>query len=130
MIQFYFLAIVLNVAAGLVLIFGDDESADWERLPLGSDALKLVLGILTGITALLKLLTPVARPYIIGDLFPAAAGGLAAFILLYGYYRSVSTLDWEPGRMYLIFGEHKKVFGTLAIVSGVLHFFFAGVLIL
>jgi hypothetical protein len=128
MIQFYFLSIICNGVAGFLLATdraGSAESIeDSQKLSLGNETFRLVLGVLTVLTGILKLLSPVQGEVpVIGDIFPAFAGLAAGFSLLFEYYRRSSTLQSEKteGLGHFI-DKNKKWIGIAALVSAVLHF--------
>ena len=136
MIQIYFLSIFFNALAGYVLISGDDKEA-LEIQPgfsLKDETIRLVLGILSMATALLKLLSPVEGQIIIlGDLVPVAAGFATGLILLVEYYRTRATLAQEPqekSSLNTLLILNKKIIGYIAIAAAILHFFFPKILFL
>ena len=96
MIQLYFLSILCNGLSGYVLFTGSENVTGEKdlRFSMNNPTLHLVLGILSAITGLLKLLSPMGIP-ILGDLVPAAAGLTAGLILIFGIYRN-SVSDVEP----------------------------------
>ncbi|MCL2192556.1 MAG: hypothetical protein FWB78_04070, partial [Treponema sp.] len=102
------------------------------RSPSFSGGFRLIIGIITAVTGLLKLLAPVRVP-ILGDLLPAVAGIVAGFMLVYGFYRdhgsgtdSEGKID-SVGNMLLQF---KRQIGIACIVIAVLHFLFPNALFL
>jgi hypothetical protein len=137
MIQFYFLSIFLNALSGYVLAFSpdvDDVDAmeNKFRIPIYKESFRLVLGVLTILTGLLKILSAIQGDVpVIGDLFPALAGFLAGFILIFEYYRSRSSIEpehTEKIEQHLI--KNKKWVGFLTLAAAVLHFLFPTVLLL
>jgi hypothetical protein len=134
MIQFYFLSIVFNAAAGFCLITPDEEGAI-ETGPLFSprnETFRFILGILSAVTGLLKLLSSVQGDIpVLGDLLPALVGFITGFILLFEYYRSRTGIESEKfeGLERLLL-KNKKWIGFLALVSAGLHFLFPTVLFL
>jgi hypothetical protein len=146
MIQLYLLSIVLNGLAGFLLVSGDaieggSTASGGSRFSLSSGGLRLVLGILTAITGILKLLLPVhpegSKPiYVLGDLLPALAGIGAGFILIFGFYRkspagSDSTdTEGKIDRIGDTLLQNKKIAGITLLAISVLHFIFANALFL
>jgi hypothetical protein len=128
MIQFYFLSIICNGAAGFLLTTdraGAAESIeDSQKLSLGGETFRLVLGILSSLTGILKLLSPVqGETPVIGDAGPALAGLAAGFSLLFEYYRRTSTIQCEKSeRLGRFIDKNKRWIGIAALVSAVLHF--------
>jgi uncharacterized membrane-anchored protein len=138
MIQFYFLAIVLNVLAGCVLLGESPKEAlefkaAFKWFDLSNETVRLVLGILLAVTGLFKILSPVAGDVpVIGDLVIALSSFLSGFILIFEYYRSRSTVDnsEHAEKINLILVGNKKIVGVAALVAAALHFLFPGVLLL
>jgi hypothetical protein len=136
MIQFYLLSILLNGLSGYVLVKEPgDEDSELEtgfRLSLGNETCRFVLGILTILMGLLKILSSVQGDVrIVGDLIPALAGFLAGFVLVFEYYRSRSTLEPEhTEKIEQLLVQNKKWVGFLALAAAALHFLFPSVLFL
>jgi hypothetical protein len=136
MIQFYFLSIALNALSGYVL---SREPNDEETGPdtgfhvsLQNETSRLILGVLTIVVGLLKILSsaPGDLP-VIGDLIPALAGFLAGFALVFEYYRSRSTLEPEhTDKIERLLIHNKKWIGFIALAAAGLHFLFPSVLFL
>lgn len=143
MLQFYFLSVLLNCIAGLVLALGKGSTATLESVdsPIQSKnspdifenrTFKLVIGILTCFTAIIKLLSafPGSVP-VIGDLIPAAAGLLGGAALLIDYYLGQESVESKLNpKLENLFIANKKYIGILCIVAALLHFLFPKVVIL
>jgi len=100
MIQLYVLSILCNGLAGYVLFTGSDNDLEGSAISLNNPTFHLALGILSLVTGVLKLLSPLpsginaARGILIlGDLLPAAGGIIAGLVLIFGLYRR----DSSPG---------------------------------
>jgi uncharacterized membrane protein YkgB len=136
MIQFYFLSIFFNALAGFVLFTGggDEDPGIQERLriSLNDETFRLILGILTVVTGILKLLSPVQGDIpVIGDLLPAAAGFVSGLMLIFSYYQEHRTL--EAGRLEQVgagFLSQKKWIGLAVMIAAALHFLFPQALLL
>ncbi|MDR2921825.1 MAG: hypothetical protein LBU85_00605, partial [Treponema sp.] len=95
MIQLYFLSILCNGLSGYILFSGGGEenetienSAGKLRFSIHNVTFQFVLGILSAVTGVLKLLSPIEnRVPILGDIVPALAGIAGGFILIFGHYR-------------------------------------------
>jgi hypothetical protein len=130
MIQFYFLSILFDAAAGFVLLKGDSEeesSLETEfRFSFRNETFRLVLGILTMVTGLLKLLSPVeGNMPVLGDLIPALAGLGAGFTILLGYYQDKSSLDdTESSKITGTMSRNRKRIGFAALGAAAVHFLF------
>ncbi|MDR0689871.1 MAG: hypothetical protein LBG08_06365 [Spirochaetaceae bacterium] len=136
MIQFYFLSILLNAVSGYVLIMEDTEQdhafETGPRFSLNNETIRLVLGILTLVGGLLKLLSSIQGDIpVIGDLFPALFGLFAGFILVFNYYRTKTSIESEKSELVeRILTQNKRWIGFVTIASAVLHFLFPSVLFL
>ena len=138
MLQFYFLSVLLNCLAGLILVLNKSSQTESNKLIekapelFSNKTFRLVIGILCCFTALIKLLSsfPGAIP-IIGDLIPSVAGVLGGVALLVDYYlaQSPSETKLDP-RLEIIFVKNKKYIGILCILSALLHFLFPKVILL
>jgi hypothetical protein len=149
MIQFYFMSILFNAAAGYLLVSERDSEVGavetgFPRF-LQNETLHLILGTLTVVTGFLKLLSPAeANIPVVGDLVPALAGIAAGFTLIVEFYRSHSTLDSdlsstsfgstdftsvdfrseEPSKNITGFlVKNRRAVGIVSIAAAVLHFF-------
>ncbi|GHU68230.1 hypothetical protein FACS189447_10710 [Spirochaetia bacterium] len=134
MIQFYFLSIFLNVLTGYILISNDDADPLEIRpgFSLKDETVKLILGILSMVTGVLKLLSAIEGDLpVLGDIIPAVSGFFAGFILLIEYYRYHENKDSEEGENFsLMLIHNKKIVGYIAIAAAILHFLFPKVLLL
>ncbi|MFP3089801.1 hypothetical protein LQZ21_05685 [Treponema sp. TIM-1] len=136
MIQFYFLSIFFNVVSGYVLAMEDKEREGLiETGPyfsLNNETVRLVLGILTLVSGLLKLLSSIQGDIpVIGDLLPAVLGLLVGFILVFDYYRTKTSIGSEKSELVEgIIAKNKRWLGFAAIASALLHFLFPTVLFL
>ena len=135
MLQFYFLSIVLNSLAGYILISGDEDGCLELKsgFSIKDETFRLVVGILSAITGLLKLLSATNGDLpVIGDLIPALMGFLTGFILIFEYYRSRSSLEdlGQPEKIDRILVNNKKIIGIAALIAAALHFLFPTVLLL
>jgi hypothetical protein len=136
MIQFYFLSVLFNALTGYIL--GIEQKEDEDSLEEGikfsfrNGTFRLVLGVLTMITGLLKLLSSTRGDIpVIGDIIPAIAGLGAGFILVFEYYNTRSALNTEKSENFVRFLENnKRWMGFIAMASAALHFLFPSVLFL
>ncbi|MDR2759162.1 MAG: hypothetical protein LBB78_07275 [Spirochaetaceae bacterium] len=136
MIQFYFLSILFNAVSGYALAMEDKDREELlETGPyssLNNETIRLVLGILTLVSGLLKLLSSIQGDIpIIGDLLPAVLGLLVGFILIFDYYRNKTSIGSEKSELIeRIIAKNKRWLGFAAIASAILHFLFPTVLFL
>ena len=136
MIQLYFLSILFNLVSGYLLVTdraeGEESIENSLKFSINAGTLRLILGILTALTGLLKLLSSVEGDVpVAGDLFPALTGMSAGAVLVFSYYREQSTLETEGvKRMGETVLKYKKWLGILAAASALLHFLFPKALFL
>jgi uncharacterized membrane protein HdeD (DUF308 family) len=132
MLPVYFLSIALNALCGYVLAFGN-EAADSKALSmsLNNNKVRLMLGGLSFITGILKILSPVTGNVpVVGDLFPALVGLAGGFILVFEFYhRPSENPNWaeQTGK---IIKKYRKIIGFAAIAAAALHLFFYPVILL
>ena len=129
MIQFYFLSVLCNAVAGYLLFRNETNDWDFEaglKLSANSDVFRLVFGILTIITGLFKLLSPVPGSVpVLGDFIPAIFGFISGFVILFEYYKKTATIISDNTALLELFlTRYKKQIGFFCIVSAVLHFLF------
>jgi hypothetical protein len=131
MIQIYFLSIFLNALTGYVLVIGgreeepEPESESQFRFSLNNGTFRLILGVLTLITGLLKLFSPVGNVPVAGDLLSALAGLAAGPVLVFDFYCSRSSLGSERiERIKNLLLPGRKWIGFAVIAAAVLHFLF------
>jgi hypothetical protein len=136
MIQFYFLSILFNLVSGYLLVRnkaeGEESVENSLKFPVNMETFKLILGILTALTGLLKLLSSVEGDVpVAGDLLPALTGMAAGAVLVFSCYREQSALEKEgvtqPGEGIL---KYRKWIGVAAAASALLHFLFPRALFL
>ena len=135
MLQFYFLSIFLNALSGYMLITGDsDRTLEFKgKFSFSDETFKLIIGVLSAVTGLLKLLSPIEGDIpVIGDLIPAVSGFLTGFVFIFEYYRNRTTLDESENteKIDRVLIRNKKIIGIAAVTVAVLHFLFPKVLLL
>jgi len=135
MLQFYFLSVLLNALAGYILFTGDDNGAlEFKgNFSLKDETVKFIIGILSVVTGLLKLLSPIEGDIpIIGDLIPGILNFLCGFVLIFEYYRSRSSLEdtARTEKIDRILLGNRKIIGMAGLIGAALHFIFPKVLLL
>ncbi|AEE16738.1 hypothetical protein [Treponema brennaborense] len=144
MLQFYFLSVLLNMVTGLLLVFTADSTEQQDTPPLQDGTartlttfldgknFRLVLGVLTVLVGLMKLLSVVQNDVpVVGDLIPAAAGLLGGFCILLEYYMATATVEIVPAKFVeTVFIKGRKFIGIFCIAAGLVHFIFPKVLFL
>jgi hypothetical protein len=135
MLQFYFLSILANALSGFILFTASDDEPPSDtgfRLSPGNRTFRLVLGIISSLTGVLKILSSISGDIpVIGDLIPALAGLFAGFALIFKYYRQGSSLSSERvEKIETLITVNQRWVGIAAMASAVLHFLFPTVLLL
>ena len=134
MLQFYLLSVVMNALAGFILVTRDESDILEFKggFSFRDETFRFVAGILSLVTGLLKILSPVQGDLpVVGDLVPAAAGFFAGFILIFEYYRNRTTAGASESseKINRILVSNKKIIGLAALAAAALHFLFPGVLL-
>jgi hypothetical protein len=136
MIQLYFLSILCNGLAGYILFAGDESGAEEKSIILyNNPTFHLVLGILSAVTGVLKILSPsIGGIPILGDLIPAAAGIIAGFMVIFGIYRKDSSSSDQSAGSLDVLGSSllrfRKPIGLGLLVVAAIHFLFPEALFL
>jgi len=134
MLQFYFLSVFVNALAGYLLFFEDDAFPEFKNgFSFGDEFFKFIVGIISALTGLLKLLSPIEGDVpVIGDLVPAIMGLLCGFILISDYYRiRSSVVDSEnEEKIKSVLTGNRKIIGLAALIVAALHFVFPKLLLL
>ncbi|HUX36532.1 MAG TPA: hypothetical protein VMV44_01400 [Rectinemataceae bacterium] len=149
MIQFYFLAVALNIACGFALLLPERphprQLLRHLDFVLSDGKIRTALGILGLVTGLLTIISPIQGDVpIIGDLVPALTSALAGLVLLLELqpvHRDEATTPRSEvpgasvaqetpespasknGLRVLLVGSG-RIIGLLAILAGLIHFFF------
>ena len=135
MMQLYFLSIFLNLAIGYIFVFENEKGVVEIQLgfPVKDETIRLVLGILSMATGILKLLSPIRNILILGDFVPAVTGAASGLILIVEHHKSRNAAaqesDAKPS-VYELLLQNKKIIGFAAIAAGILHFLFPSILFL
>ena len=153
MVQFYFLSVLLNILAGIILInsnnstklesdnFDIDDADEKSRIKKVKSTLKndsilsnetfcLVTGALCTLTGFIKLFFTFSNNgkniIIIGDLLPALFGLAGGLIIILEYYANSFAEHDLPEFIETGFFKNKKYFGIVCIIAGILHFAIPG----
>ena len=118
----------------------EGEAGEKQGFSINNPTFHLVLGILSIVTGMLKLLSPSvseagkAGVIIFGDLVPAAAGIIAGIILIFGLYRHDDTTATEATGSLDRFGVNllrfRKLLGLILFAVALVHFLFPAALFL
>jgi len=135
LLQFYFLSVLLNLATGLILVYGydyfsaeneDETASEPAKAFYDETAFRIVLLILTGLVGLLKLVANVhiKDDYsVVGDLLPVLAGllGCASLFVEYYYAKNNEQLGL-PEFLNTLLIENRKIIGWFCIGTALIHF--------
>ncbi|MDR1144165.1 MAG: hypothetical protein LBK77_08135 [Spirochaetaceae bacterium] len=132
MLQVYFLSIFLNGLLGYLLAFGKDDAGEEWPFKFNSETLWLIIGVLSCITGVLKILSPVTGNVpVVGDLVPALSSLAGGFILIFEFYRRHSTItSMAADRLGEIIEKNRRMTGFICLGAAALHFIFSSVLFL
>jgi hypothetical protein len=130
--QLYLLSVLCNGLAGYVLFSGNENDSENARFSIKTPTFHLVLGILSAVTGVLKLLSPSFDGIpIIGDLIPVAAGLVAGLMLIFGIYRQdLSAKAGELDRLGISLLAFRRPIGLGLMAISLLHFLFPQALFL
>ncbi len=124
MLQFYFLSVFFNLIVGFVLI--NDQKNILELALLKERVFRLVLGILSAVTGVIKLFVVVhTSAVIVGDFLPVIAG-IAGGLSLIVQDDNEKFPEWFKK----VFIVNKYIVGIGCLAVALLHFVFPGALFL
>ncbi|RPJ04145.1 MAG: hypothetical protein EHM28_13965 [Spirochaetaceae bacterium] len=132
--QLFFLSIVMNTFAGLVVVashFGAKYPV-FKQLDTMSQniGIRMIIAVVVLVIAVIKLIIPFNGFPVIGDLLPTLAGISLAAILLFDYYKSRSDEHTQSFQMIDdVLLKNKFIIGIGAIITSLLHFLFPGAII-
>ena len=136
MLQFYFLAVLLNFLTGMLFVFADDKSKEEtfteQATFFYNKTFRLTVGILACITGIFKILSPIrGDAAVVGDLIPALGALCGGFCLLLDYYSQNTTMPFSANpTVEKIFITGRRYLGIAILASALLHFLFPTVLFL
>lgn len=124
MLQFYFLSIFFNLLTGFVLF--NEKKQIIELSVLQDKVFRIVIGVITGVTGVIKLFVVVKTSVVIlGDFIPAIAG-IAGGITLFLQGDNEKMPEW----FNKIFVTNKFIVGIVCLAAALLHFVFPGAMFL
>ena len=128
MVPVYYLSVTTNLIMGLILAFGDKES---DKYPILRDqTFLLILFILSGIAAVLKLASPIGSDIvIISDLLPALSGAAGCMV----FFKRWVVITKSERTLPAFFEQlmtYERIIGFSCLAAGVIHLLFFQVLFL
>ncbi len=137
MVQFYLLAVILNILGGLILAAPllQEKIPMLEKLHEGlriNIASRMVFILLSLVVGIFKILSVTKGDVaVVGDLFPALSLLLMAGVFFLDYYKEQSEIGSSfIDKLQRIFVDNKSTIGIILVVIGLLHFLFPRVLFL
>lgn len=158
MVQFYCLSIVMNIFAGLILVYGvdltkedlglktvpepvDSDSTEVQTVQqskkkrtfkgLNSRSIRFLIGLISVLVGFVKLFSSYRGIVILGDLLPSVVGlAGGASILLEFYTVTTSAEEFELNdKLKAIFIDSRKYIGVACFITALLHFIIPQVII-
>jgi hypothetical protein len=131
-IQVYFLSILCNALSGFVLFSGGPETGDVSKDLFKNTSFRLILGVVTTVVGLLKLLSVVPGNYpVVGDIAPAIGGLAAGAALIHEFYKKHATVTSPSAEKVSAFVDlHQKIIAGISVATAILHFLFPTALFL
>ena len=132
MLPFYFLSVTTNLIMGGVLVLSAKDKEEFTiKYPLLNDpTFLLVLLIFSGISAVFKLLSPVAGNMpVIGDIIPALSGILGCIVFFDRWVKASGNQLTLPAFFARILNFEQPI-GVLCLFAGVTHLLFSHALFL
>ena len=137
MVQFYFLAVCLNIIGGLIVAAPYFE----EKMPflgsvkqalVGKQSGRVIFVFLLLFTGLFKILSVTKGDVpIVGDIIPALSLFVLALTLSVEFFAEKSSGEGTlVHKLEGVLVKNSQIIGITAVVIGVLHFIFPGVLFL
>jgi len=137
MVQFYLLAVILNILGGLILAAPllQEKIPMLEKLHEGlriNIASRMVFILLSLVVGVFKILSVTKGDVaVVGDLLPALSLLLMAGVFFLDYYKEQSEIGSSfIDKLQRIFVDNKSTIGIILVVIGLLHFLFPRVLFL
>ncbi|OQY34284.1 MAG: hypothetical protein B6241_05300 [Spirochaetaceae bacterium 4572_59] len=135
--QIYFLVVITNILSGLVLSgsFLEEKIEGFSSCNalMQRGKFKLVLGIITVLTALFTLLLKITPEDVIvlGDLLPALTGGImGSYLIMSFFYGSLEeTRSWMKSFVDVM-EDRGHIIGIAAVLVGIIHFLVPSAIIL
>ena len=132
MLPFYYLSVTTNLMMGGILILSAKDKDEFNnKYPLLNDpTFLLVLLIFSGISAVFKLLSPIAgNTPVVGDIIPALSGILGC-IVFFDRWLKVSENHLTLSPFFTRILTFEQPIGFFCLFAGVTHLLFSQVLFL
>jgi len=132
MLPFYYLSVTTNLMmGGILVLYAKDKEAFNIKYPLFNDpTFLLVLLIFSGISAVFKLLSPIAGSTpIVGDIIPALSGIFGCIVFFDRWLKASENKLTLPPFFTRILAFEQPI-GFFCLFAGVTHLLFSQVLFL
>jgi hypothetical protein len=115
-----------------VLFSGSPETGDLSKDLFKNTSFRLILGVVTTVVGLLKLLSVVPGNYpVVGDIAPAIGGLVAGAALIHEFYKRHATVSSPSSEKVSAFVDlHQKIIAGISVATAILHFLFPTALFL
>ncbi len=137
MVQFYFLAVCLNIIGGMILAAPSFEEKfpfllNMKQALVEKQPGRVIFVLLLLITGLFKILSVTKGDIpVVGDLLPALSLFLLACTLIVDFLAEKSSVEGTMVHsLEGILVKNGRIIGVSAVIIGILHFIFPGVLFL
>ena len=132
MLPFYYLSVTTNLMMGAILVLSAKNKEEFNiRYPfLGEPTFLLVLLIFSGISAVFKLLSPIAGTApLVGDIIPALSGFLGCIVFFDRWLKASENQMTLPPFFTRILNFEQPL-GFFCLFAGITHLLFSQVLFL
>lgn len=132
MLPFYYLSVTTNLVMGAIIVFSVKNKEEYAiKYPFLADpTFLLVLLIFSGISAVFKLLSPIAGTVpLVGDIIPSLSGLLGCVVVFDRWLKTSDThLSLTPFFIRILMFE--QPIGFFCLFAGITHLLFSQVLFL
>ena len=132
MLPFYYLSVTTNLMMGAILVFSAKNKEDFNiKYPFLSDpTFLLVFLIFSGISAVFKLLSPIAGTTpVVGDIIPALSGFFGCVIFFDRWLKATENQLTLPPFFDRILNFEQPI-GFFCLFAGIAHLLFSQALFL
>ncbi|MDR0598496.1 MAG: hypothetical protein LBG84_00225 [Treponema sp.] len=123
----------MNALAGCALVFAGERAGEKGVFQsLDNETVRIVIGVLSFVTGILKILSPVAGNLpVLGDLVPALANLAGGFILGFEFFQTRRSLDFTAAeRVGGMIEKYKRLAGFVCLGAAAVHLFFYPIIFL
>lgn len=131
MLQLYFLSVLVNALAGLMLA-SEWLTARFESISAFAELFasrrgRLAIGLASLFVGFITLLLPASGPIFLGDLAPSAAGLAMGLVLVFEVLRQETLFPAErteaPDKAGRVHSGYRVTLGMIGLATALVHFF-------